>query len=166
MLGLDSEAVRPLRSIQDRLWEKTLHQLGPDVCWPWLGPRMRQGYGSIWIRHGVTALTHRVAWELTYGPIPDGLCVMHTCDNPPCCNPAHLRLGTVADNNADKQAKGRAKSARGELNGHARITEGDVLEMRARRRAGEPNKSIAQSFGVPYYVVWGAVTGRTWKHLP
>jgi len=72
----------------------------------WSGSRGRDGYGSIHVGPQ-TILTHRLAWELAHGPIPDGLCVLHHCDNPPCCNPAHLWLGTPADNAADRDAKGR-----------------------------------------------------------
>jgi predicted XRE-type DNA-binding protein len=89
---------------------------GPDECWPWAGACFTHGYGAARYR-GATWVVHRLVWTLTHGPIPPGLFVCHTCDNPPCCNPAHLWLGTIADNNADKVRKGRANTPRGERHG-------------------------------------------------
>lgn len=81
---------------------------GPDECWPWTGAVTGKGYGKISLayRH---RNAHRVAFELWHGPIPDGLLVCHRCDNRPCCNPAHLFVGTAKDNAEDMMAKGRWK---------------------------------------------------------
>lgn len=73
-----------------------------SACWPWKGSVMGEGYGRY-----RQAYTHRLAWMLANGPIPAGLFVLHKCDNPPCCNPDHLFLGTQADNVRDRDAKGR-----------------------------------------------------------
>jgi hypothetical protein len=78
----------------------------PSECWEWIGPRTDRGYGHLVINKK-NKRAHRVAYELAVGPIPAGLVVMHRCDNPPCCNPAHLSVGTVAENNADAARKGR-----------------------------------------------------------
>ena len=85
----------------------------PTGCWEWNGPRNKAGYGSyrrdlfqVPYKEAVQ-LAHRHAYVLTHGPIPDGMCVCHTCDNPPCINPDHLFLGSQADNHHDAQAKGR-----------------------------------------------------------
>lgn len=88
-----------------RFWSKAT-RCGDDDCWEWQGRRDGQEYGRFDV-HAVPQLAHRIAWELTHGPIPDGLCVLHHCDNPPCCNPAHLFLGARAVNNADMRQKGR-----------------------------------------------------------
>jgi hypothetical protein len=78
-------------------------------CWPWLGNCNKDGYGRISLRRGVIILAHRYAFEKYVGPIPEGQRLLHSCDNPPCCNPAHLSVGTQADNVADMIAKGRAR---------------------------------------------------------
>jgi len=78
----------------------------PDHCWPWMIGKDQAGYGHLMIR-GKHEIAHRVAYEIANGPIPPGLEVMHKCDNPPCCNPSHLAVGTRADNARDAQTKGR-----------------------------------------------------------
>lgn len=81
---------------------------GPTACWPWMGRRDADGYGRIDDPIlGQPVMAHRVAYANENGPIPAGLWILHRCDNPPCCNPAHHFPGTVADNNADMKAKGR-----------------------------------------------------------
>lgn len=99
------------RVTKERFWQRVAHS---SECWLWTGPKVGRGYGKThW--NGKTARAHRVAWEITYGPIADGMCVLHKCDNPACCRPDHLFLGTYADNNRDMKKKGR--TARGEQNG-------------------------------------------------
>ena len=95
--------------VSDRLWGRVDTGGEADDCWEWTGARTALGYGRI-KGDRCTVQTHRLAYELTYGPIPDGLFVMHSCDNPPCCNPAHLAVGTNADNVHDSMRKGRARS--------------------------------------------------------
>ena len=99
------------KSTAERFWAKVDRSDGPDACWPWTGHRARRGYGQFKM-FGRSVPAHRVAWELTNGPIPPGdhfgtMCACHRCDNPPCCNPTHLFLGSMADNVADRDAKGR-----------------------------------------------------------
>lgn len=91
---------------EERFWSFVDKSAGPDACWPWTGARLK-GYGQF-RRDGNRRVATRLAWEYVTGsPLPDGMLIMHTCDNPPCTNPAHLRPGTNADNIADMWAKGR-----------------------------------------------------------
>ena len=108
---------------------------GDDECWLWCGARTKDGYGILSAgRRGDPPLrAHRVAYELHYGPVPEGLHVLHTCDNPPCCNPAHLYAGTNAQNIADKVARGRQSrtALQGSRNPCAVLNETIVREIRA-----------------------------------
>ena len=111
-------------------------QQPPTGCWEWTGPRVGRGYGkTTW--HSRSARSHRVAWEITYGPIPTGLAVLHHCDNPLCCRPDHLFLGTLADNNRDMRSKGR--QAHGDRSGSRlhpeRLSRGDNHYSRTRPEA-------------------------------
>ncbi len=94
----------------ERLWERVNKT---DSCWLWTGATSSANYGQIRFAKDKCVLTHRLAWEVTKGAIPDGLYVLHRCDNPPCCNPDHLFLGTAADNTADMMAKGRHWTMKG-----------------------------------------------------
>lgn len=110
-----------------RFWSRLDKSAGDGACWLWTGAKSkRAGYGVIRI-HGKLFGTHRVAYALTNGPIPRGMCVCHACDVRLCCNPAHLWLGTKSDNAKDRHAKGRTAS--GESNGTRRhpekLTRGD-----------------------------------------
>lgn len=148
----------------DRFWAKVDKSGGPDACWEWQGTRAPNRYGSVTF-HNRAVSTHRLAWELTHGPITDGLWVLHRCDNPPCCNPAHLFLGTPTDNAQDRNAKGRANTARGERTGHAKLTDAQVLDIRARYAAGETGRALAREYGVSPAAVSNIMTGKRWRHL-
>lgn len=94
--------------LAERLWRRVAKG-SPDACWPWTGYTNDYGYGVLGrgSRSDGLIRAHRAAWLVTHGTLPDDVLVLHTCDNPPCCNPAHLFLGTHADNTADMSAKGR-----------------------------------------------------------
>lgn len=104
----------------------------------------QKGYSRITV-NGRQVLAHRLAYEIAYGPIPAGLFVCHRCDNPPCCNPDHLFLGTVVDNNRDMWAKGRGKLTSPPWR---RIPTATHPDIKARFKSGESKASIAASYGV------------------
>lgn len=129
-------------------------------CIEWTGGLTTSGYGSM---GGLKA--HRVAWELAHGPIPDGLLVCHHCDNRRCVNPAHMFLGTIADNNADKKAKGRAVAPRGSEQGRSKLTESDIPHLLSRLARGERQVDVGRHFGVSQAVVSAIKRGALWKHV-
>lgn len=147
------------------------HVQKSDGCWEWQGRRTSRGYGRTTGRllgGPRTARAHRVAWELTNGPIPGGLGVLHRCDNPPCCNPDHLFLGTAADNAADMVAKGRAHhpKGKGEQSPAARLTTAQVMFMRTLRSRGASILQLEALFGVSNQQVSKITSGKSWGHLP
>ncbi len=93
----------------ERFWETVDRSGGDNACWPWIGGRdFKDGRGRFWL-NGTTVYASRAVWEFVYGPVPENLHVLHKCDNPPCCNPTHLFLGTLSDNTQDMLAKGRGR---------------------------------------------------------
>lgn len=159
----------PRQSLVDQFWPK-VDVCEPDDCWTWTGAIWKQGYGKL-VRCGKYLKAHRVSYEINAGPIPEGLSVLHTCDNPPCCNPAHLWVGTNGDNNRDRQAKGRSRGGavgnRGlstaELNGRALITFAQVCEIRTRYAAGESQAMLARDYPVKAGAIGRIVRGETWR---
>jgi len=141
------------KPIAQRFWPK-VDVRGPDECWPWKAFRMPAGYGQVGGElkpDGTRRMeyTHRVSWELHFGPVPAGMVVCHRCDNPPCVNPKHLFIGTTQDNASDAKAKGR--TALGERNGQVKLTDAQVREIRRRHAAGGvTQRSLAHKFGVQY----------------
>lgn len=133
------------------------------------------GYGLIKVA-GKMLKTHRVAYELECGPIPDGMFVCHHCDNPACINVAHLFLGTPADNSADMKRKGRGalgdknaarrpeviEKRRGETHGRAKLTDADILAIRADPRT---HGLIAAEYPVSMSMVQKIKHGDNWKHV-
>lgn len=132
-------------------------------CKLWKGALSSYGYGCL-ERDGKSLLAHRVAWDESNGrKVPDGMLVMHSCDRPRCVNPEHLKLGTHADNQADKVAKGR--QAKGEKNGRAVLRRGDVVDILERDRRGQAMGPIAREYGVDRMTVRKIIRGVTWKEV-
>lgn len=125
---------------------------GPDECWEWQGHRNPKGYGQIAGPSGLL-LTHRAAYVLQHGPIPDAFTIHHACDNPPCCNPSHLRAGTPQENTYDMLSKGRARPVRALRNGRAKLSDQQIADIRDAHAGGGSCKSIARRLGLhPSYV--------------
>lgn len=156
------------KTLHERLSSGSCPQDPATGCIEWGGCMNKDNYGVL-TREGKICYTHRLAWELKRGPIPPGMHVLHRCDNPPCCNPDHLFLGTHLDNMRDRDAKGRCKigrRARGEAHCHSKLTESGVVEIRKRIAKGDSNKEIAADFGVSGPLIRCIKLGKIWKHVP
>lgn len=160
-------------SIRQRFEAKVDRSGGPDACHLWTASVNEHGYGSM--RYGGENYApgklhraHRMALELSLGePIPAELMVLHKCDNPPCVNPLHLFLGTQKDNMSDAARKGRLSGRRtgapkGSQNGHAKLTDEQVLAI----RASKTPYLFGRTLGITKGTIHGIVAGNTWKHLP
>jgi hypothetical protein len=135
----------------------------PEACWPWTGAVNNAGYGKFQL-DGRTLGAHKVAWQLINGPVPDGLFVCHRCDNPPCCNPAHLFLGTPAENTQDMHRKNRYPVRRGAKHHKAKLTDQQVAEIRQRLQdAATPYSLLAAEFGVSKSTIWRVARRLNWK---
>jgi hypothetical protein len=147
----------------DALFWAQVQRGSEDDCWPWLGYQDAAGYGRT--NKCGEHFAHRVAWVLTQGQIPTGLKVLHTCDNPPCCNPAHLYLGTQLENMRDMVQRGRGGDHRGQRNGRARISESDVCRIRSEREMGQTQGQLAALFGVGQQAISRLLAGKSWGHV-
>jgi hypothetical protein len=134
-------------------------------CWLWEGPsKPPRGYAIYNCRKGgknAPQYVHRLSYEMHFGKIPKDRIVMHTCDNRICFRPEHLRLGTPADNSADMAAKKR--STFGARNPMAKLTDKDVLDIRASQLSGY---QIAKNYGLSQTTIYGILQRKRWKHLP
>ncbi len=142
----------------ERFWKKVRKSEG---CWIWEGCRHPDGYGRFWL-NGKHQPAHRVAYAITHGPIPEGLWVLHRCDNPPCVRPDHLFLGTSLDNVSDRDRKGRGADVSGERHPRARLTRSDVLNIRAAKKNGIRATVIAEQFRVHRCHIGRIVAGTRW----
>jgi hypothetical protein len=159
----DSKTITPLSV---RFWQK-VRKGHPAECWDWAAALDRRGYGAIRSDDGRVVKAHRVSWELASGPVPSGLSVLHRCDRPSCVNPAHLFVGTTADNVRDMDDKGRRRTgpSPGEKNGSSKLTEEAVLAIRRQYAEGSSLREIAPRFGIDYTHVSAIVRGKAWRHV-
>lgn len=140
-------------------------------CRLWKGaPIQKTGYGRISVGSRgdgsrKSLLAHRASYLAFIGPIPNGMFVCHRCDTPSCINPDHLFLGTPGDNMQDKVSKGRHLSLQGEKNPAAKLSDGNVTEIRSLLSTGRNVTSIARQFGVSHQLVSQIRQGRIWKRL-
>jgi hypothetical protein len=177
--GVGSRSAAWLETLPRRFWAKALKD--PSGCWIWMGSMGPGGYGQVRIENKLRR-ANRVAWELSRGPVPEGLLVCHRRDVRACVNPDHLFLGTHQDNSDDKWAKGRAVVLTGDRNGmrrsperahralgddnpHRRVTSDQVSEIRSMHAQGASQAAIAKIFGIHPSNVSLICSRKTWGHL-
>lgn len=145
-------------------WNK-IKVLGNNDCWEWRAFKDKDGYGqySSW-KDGDEQRVHRIMWILKFGSIPKGALVCHKCDNPSCCNPNHLFLGTHRNNVEDKVSKNR--QAKGMSHGRSKLTEEDIVKIRSRYigKWGQITK-LAKEYKVGYATMYSIIHNETWKHI-
>lgn len=184
---------------ESRFWAYvvTADRTGKGDCWCWVGPKDKDGYGHFSIgphKEAKRIRAHRFSYTLHYGAIPEGLSILHNCDNPPCCNPRHLKIGTAADNHADCIRRGRKpkgathwmkinpekirrgddsfsrkhpeRLARGERIGVAKLTESKVRQIREMYGPDKYSmKKLASLFHVNRTTIRGVIQFKTWRHI-
>lgn len=156
-------------SLKDRFFRHVIVGELEDDCWKWTAAKNKQGYGKIGIAGKGSKIegAHRVSWELyNCQPIPTGLFVLHSCDNPECTNPKHLRIGTKSDNMKDmydRARQGKRNLPIGESNNKAVLTHEKVVYIRA---SDKTNGQLAEELSVSKTCVRLARIGETWKHVP
>jgi len=136
---------------------------GEDDCWEWLGHLVRGNYGSFGINKKYYR-SHRLAYTETYGPIPEGMFILHKCNNPKCCNPKHLYAGTQKDNM--EQCKNDGRVAMGEKHYKSKLTEENVLKIRSLYSTGNYyQRELGKIFGVGDITISDITRRKTWKYI-
>lgn len=133
-------------------------------CWLWTASVAGKGYGQMKLpKQRKQEYSHRLAYLIYKGPIPEGVYVCHTCDTPRCCNPDHLFLGTSSDNHQDMKSKNRHLN--GTKNSSAKLTDDDVMKIRSCLVAGMSQTKIALAFGVQQMAISRIKNGKRWIHV-
>lgn len=135
-----------------------------EYCWLWTGGTSHKGYGRMSMS-GKRKAAHRIAYEFTYGPIPDGLNVCHKCDVTDCVNPEHLFLGTQMDNVQDMRSKGRERKAFGETHTRAKLNVQTVRSIRQDVANGYNQREIAERHGLKLSTAASVASGRAWRRV-
>jgi hypothetical protein len=152
-------------TLAERFWCKASVKSTAE-CWDWKACKLPSGYGLIQVNEKLQ-LAHRIAWQITHGEIPPGLVICHKCDRPSCVNPSHLFLGTMKDNQSDMASKGR--SAHGERNAHAKLSQLDIATIRNRYKRGSKTDGLSQiavTYGVSFQLISLIVNKKIWRHEP
>jgi hypothetical protein len=147
--------------LAERFWRRVRPM--PSGCWEFQSTKTKFGYGLFKLKQRMQP-AHRVAWELENGPIPEGLWVLHHCDNPPCVRVDHLYLGTGKDNAQDREERNPGTQPRGSKVNTARLSEQDVRTIR-RRAQKETLSSLGREYGVQVAAIWKIVHRHTWRHV-
>jgi hypothetical protein len=151
-----------------KFWSRV--DVGPlEACWEWIGPISHRGGYATAVHHSKRLGAHRLSWILARGAIPQGMVVRHRCDNPKCCNPNHLELGTHKDNVQDMIQRGRRApaSAKGVRNCKAKLSEQDVRQIRtAYAQGGTSTIKLAKQYAVTQGLISQIVRHRIWRHIP
>jgi hypothetical protein len=159
---------RTPQNAADWFWSNVDRSGGPGACWEWSAGRHGDGYGLI-TYEGRTQGAHRVAVLVSGREIPHRMLVMHTCDNPPCCNPAHLLVGTYSDNVQDMLRKGRSRYSpvcgKANRGGIRKLTEDEVRRIKSASREGATRAELARRFGVDESNIRLIAQGKTWAHV-
>jgi hypothetical protein len=155
--------------IEDRFWRRVDKSGGDDACWLWTGARLTKGYGVIGKAppNKGYLYVHRVSAKIFLPDYSDDLLVCHKCDNPPCVNPRHLFVGTVADNSLDMVMKGRSTKGRrlhsGASNGRSKLSWEIVEKIRGEYAKGNASQhEIAQKYGITQTAISRITIGKTW----
>lgn len=154
-----------------RYLSKVQRSSDPDGCWTWTGAKDQDGYGLFWDgtyrENGCGNYVRATRWthEQFIAPLAAGRHVLHRCDNPACVNPAHLFSGTNAENHADREAKGRGRRCHGSTHVGSKLTEEQVLAIRALRTDGASQASLARDYGVSTALVSNIVNRKVWTHI-
>lgn len=154
------------RESLERRFRKKVRDGGPKACWPWTAKAAHVfGYGYINCGRGNLYSAHRVAYALHHGGVPEGAYVLHSCDNPRCCNPNHLRLGTQADNAEDVKRRGRLKGRTGPVDPKLCARKLNAEKARAIKQSSLSKRDLAKRFGVTEHTVANIRSGRTWRNV-
>lgn len=150
--------------VVDRFWQK-VNKTEKIGCWEWTSTKNQKGYGLLGVG-GSAIMAHRVSWFIHFGEIPDGLFVLHTCDNSSCVNPDHLFLGTNRDNMKDMYDKGRRVAHRGEELSNAKLTNEQARKIKELYipRTNKRRIELAKEFNVGEHIIQSVVYERTYKY--